>query len=114
MIVRRLSPEARLAFTHVSSPDLARVRIVLVPRLTPGIVAMTIDRWVLVRRGHEHDAGLVAHELVHVEQWRVLGAVRFLARYVSEYLRNRVHGLRHWAAYEAISLEVEARERSGH
>src|SRR5436190_1536926 len=43
---------------------------------------MTLGRWVLVRRGHEHDRGLIAHELVHVRQWRELGAVRFLVRYL--------------------------------
>ena len=74
---------------------------------------MTIGRWVLVRRGHELDAGLLGHEVVHVQQWRELGAVRFLTRYLREYARNRLRGMRHWPAYEAISLEVEARDRSG-
>lgn len=113
MRIRRLSSEARAAFTHVPERDRDRVRVVVVARLTPGVVAMTLDRWILVRRGHELDAGLLAHEMVHVQQWRELGALRFLARYLGEYLRNRVHGMRHWTAYEAISFEVEARARSG-
>jgi hypothetical protein len=108
-----LSPDAVAAFTHVPAVDRARVRVVVVPVLTPGIRAMTVGRWVLVRRGHEHDVGLLAHELVHVQQWREQRAVPFLARYVGEYVRNRLRGMRHWAAYSAISAEVEARARSG-
>ena len=86
----------------------------VVPWLTPGVAAMTIDRFVLVRRGHETNVGLLAHELVHVEQWRESGPIRFLARYLREYVANRCHGMSHWAAYGAISAEVEARARSGH
>ncbi len=103
-----------MAFDHVPERDRERVRIVVVPRLTPGIVAITLGRWVLVRHGHEHDAGLLVHEMVHVQQWRELGPVHFLGRYLIEYTRHRVRGMRHWPAYEAISLEREARDRSGH
>jgi hypothetical protein len=109
----RLSPEAQAQFTHVPEVDRDRARIVIVPFLTPGVVAMTVDRWIFVRRGREHDVDLIAHELVHVEQWRVQGAIRFLARYFGEYVRYRRRGMRHWAAYAAISFEEEARLRSG-
>jgi Domain of unknown function (DUF4157) len=111
--VRRLSPEAQAALTHVPGIDRARARVLVVPVLTPGVAAMTIGRFVFVRRGHESDAGLVAHELVHVQQWRELGPVVFLARYLGEYLRLRGRGLPHWSAYAAISFEREARARSG-
>ena len=113
MRARRLSPEAAAAFTHVPEVDRARARVIVVRVLTPGVVAMTLGPWILVRRGREQDAGLVAHELVHVQQWRELGVVRFLTRYFGEYLRYRVAGQPHWSAYAAISLEVEARVRSG-
>ena len=109
----RLSPEAQVRFAHVDAVDTARVRVVVVPVLTPGIVAMTLGRWILVRRGHETDVGLLAHELVHVEQWRVHGAVGFLRTYLGDYLRARRAGLGHWAAYRAIAFEAEARVRSG-
>ena len=109
----RLSPEARVRFAHVASVDTARVRVVVVPVLTPGIVAMTLGRWILVRRGHETDVGLLAHELVHVEQWRTHGAARFLRAYFGAYLRARRAGLGHWPAYRAIPFEAEARLRSG-
>jgi hypothetical protein len=113
MPARRLSPEAQAHFTHVAAPDLERARVVIVPWLTPGVVAMTLDCWVLVRRGHEDDVALLGHELVHVQQWREQGPVRFLVRYFGEYLRLRAQGMRHWPAYAAISFEAEARERSG-
>jgi hypothetical protein len=57
---------------------------------------------------------LVSHELVHVRQWQELGTLRFLRRYLNDYLRGRRKGLGHNQAYLAISLEKEAREVSGH
>ncbi|MGZ4676696.1 MAG: eCIS core domain-containing protein [Acidimicrobiia bacterium] len=113
MIVRRLSAPARIRYAHVDACDTERARIVVVARLTPGVAAMTLGRWILVRRGHEESVGLIAHELVHVEQWRTLGAVTFLRRYLGAYVRGRRAGLRHWAAYRAIPFEEEARLRSG-
>jgi len=56
--------------------------------------------------------GLLAHETVHVEQWRRLGPVRFLAVYLTDYLRGRLAGLPHDVAYHSISLEQEADRRS--
>src|SRR3954465_14272753 len=113
MIAARLSVQARDLYTHVPAVDAERARIVVVPVLKPGVAAMTIDRWILVRRGHEKSVGLLAHELVHVEQWRRLGVVRFLRAYVGAYLRGRRGGLGHWDAYRAIPCEAEARTRSG-
>lgn len=53
-------------------------------------------------------AAIVAHELVHVRQWRTLGAARFLAVYLTDYFKGRLGGLNHRAAYHAIRLEAEA------
>ena len=110
---RRLDARERERFTHVPVRDLDRARLVRVPVLTPGIAGMTLGRWILLRRGHDHDNGLIGHELVHVRQWRELGAVRFLSRYLGAYARGRWRGLGHLAAYEAIPLEAEARLVSG-
>ncbi|MCZ7532796.1 MAG: hypothetical protein M5U23_05245 [Acidimicrobiia bacterium] len=54
---------------------------------------------------------IVAHELVHVQQWSK-GAATFLVRYLGEYLRLRVYGLPHRAAYFGISYEAAAYEVS--
>ena len=84
----------------------------VVPFLPPGSAGMTIGRRVLLRRDHERRHALIAHELVHVEQWRDQGRVRFLTRYLADYLRSRGAGARHRAAYLAIPAEQEARDRT--
>lgn len=74
----------------------------------PGADAITLGRLICVRRSAATDDRLMRHELVHVEQWRRLGAVRFLAAYLGAYLGWRVRGYPHWAAYRRIPLEIEA------
>lgn len=51
---------------------------------------------------------LLIHELTHVAQWRRLGSIRFLWRYLSAYIAGRLRGLKHSQAYRQIPLEVEA------
>lgn len=50
------------------------------------------------------------HELMHIEQWRRLGAFRHVTQYLGDYLRHRYGGFGHWKAYRAIRLEEEARD----
>jgi hypothetical protein len=90
----------------------ARVRVVGVPAFLPRYAAMTLGRTVLVRNDRLDDDRLLAHELVHVEQWQQQGRARFLARYVGGYLRALVRERRHRAAYLAIPFEAEARARA--
>lgn len=83
--------------------------IVVVSRLVaPGAAATTLGRVVLVRPDAAGSQRLMDHELVHVRQWRDLGVVGFLARYLGAYLRWRVRRYPHWAAYRRIPLEIEA------
>ncbi len=51
---------------------------------------------------------LLAHELIHVEQWARLGACGFLSRYLGDYARLRLLGLSHHPAYRHIRAEWEA------
>ena len=74
----------------------------------PGAGAITLGPMVIVRRGLDRSAELMRHEREHVRQWRRLGWVRFLARYVGAYLRHRLRGHSHWGSYRRIPLEVEA------
>lgn len=74
----------------------------------PGYAAITLGPVVSVRARHAGDERLLRHEAVHVQQWRRLGAVRFVRRYVSSYLRLRLAGWPNAAAYRRIPLEVEA------
>jgi hypothetical protein len=114
LLGRRLAVRDRARFAHVDRVDVERARVVVVPVLTPGVVGVTLGRWILLRRGHGTDEALIAHELVHVEQWRRLGPVRFLRAYLGDYVRARREGLGHDESYRAIRFEVEARIRSHH
>lgn len=83
-------------------------RVVIGGPVPPQAEAITLGNTIIVReRSCEHQ-GLMAHELVHVRQFGELGPVRFLARYVGSYLRFRLGGYGHMAAYRRIPLEVEA------
>ena len=74
----------------------------------PGAAAITIGRLVSVRARSAGNERLLRHELVHVDQWRRLGVLGFVRRYLWAYLRWRVHGYCHLDAYRRIPLEVEA------
>jgi hypothetical protein len=83
----------------------------------PGADGITIGQTVIVRKQvtHSHTFDhLLRHELTHVEQYRDLGTVRFLSRYVGEYLAGRRAGKSHRQAYLDISFEQEARLRADH
>ena len=92
----------------ITRADLDRARVVPVPFVSPGSAAMTLGRWILIRRDRLDDAALLHHELVHVRQWREQGVLGFLTRYLSAYLRGRLRGLGHWDAYRGIPAEAEA------
>ena len=74
----------------------------------PGSDAITIGSVICVRPEAADSDFLRRHELVHVEQWKRLGMIRFSLRYVGSYALWRVRGYGHWAAYRRIPLEVEA------
>jgi len=76
--------------------------------LPRGADGMTLGRFVLVREGHEESRYLLAHELVHVRQYRELGVPGFLARYLGRYLALRLDGWGHQAAYRRLPAEIEA------
>ena len=105
----RLSSREQERHAHVPRVDRDRARIVTVPFWLPGIGATTLGRFVVVRRDRAGDRVLLAHELVHVRQWRELGAPRFVRAYLGEYVAGRRAGKGHHDAYLAISFEVEAR-----
>jgi hypothetical protein len=92
--------------TIVPSPLPRFVR----PFLPRNLLAITIGRRIWIARElppAEMDV-LLRHEMVHVAQMERLGVFVFVLRYVGEYVRNRLHGMGHDAAYRAISFEAEA------
>jgi hypothetical protein len=107
--LRRLSETEVARHPHVPEVDRSRARILVVPTWVPGVGATTFGHLVVVRSGREGDRRLLAHELVHIRQWRELGLLGFLVQYLGEYLDGRGRGLSHRDAYEHITLEQEAR-----
>jgi hypothetical protein len=51
---------------------------------------------------------LVAHELIHVAQWEDNGIFGFAWEYARDYLRLRLLGASHDAAYRSIGFEYQA------
>ncbi len=76
--------------------------------LPPGADGMTLGRFVIVRKGHEDSDYLIAHELVHVRQYRERGVAGFLRRYLGRYLLLRLDGWGHDTAYRRLPEEIEA------
>ena len=106
---RSLSRTEVEQFDHIPRTIAVRARLHRVRHLSPGAHGMTVGRHVMLLRGHEDRAVLIAHELVHVRQYAERGLLRFLARYLRDYGGNLVRLRNHREAYLAIPTEVEAR-----
>lgn len=83
--------------------------------LARDVVAITLGRTIYVLpafllRPNDEIERLIRHEIAHVRQVARLGLVRFLWRYVTEYLALRRAGNCAAEAYRRISFEVEAWE----
>ena len=99
---RGLGPQKRLKRETVlaASPDIP-VKIVYVPWLLPTWArAQVWGTVILVKRGVGLTEKLLAHELAHVLQWRLLGVFGFMYDYARFFLR---HG------YARHPLEMAAR-----
>ena len=57
-----------------------------------------------------NDIALVAHELVHVGQYRRLGRLRFLLKYLAETARRRGYSREHSLEAPAYARQQQARE----
>ena len=73
-----------------------------------GSDAITIGRFVSVRRAAAMSPYLLRHELVHVRQWRRHGVIGFLAHYLGAYIGGRLRRKGHRGAYLRIPFEIEA------
>ena len=76
--------------------------------VAPGASATTVGSVVFIRPESLDSARLLRHEHVHVRQYRELGIVGFLRRYLADYAGWRARRYPHRAAYRRIALEVEA------
>ena len=110
-----MTPEQACDVTGLDEVDEVPIRIAprWMRRLWRGpVAAMTLPWAIYVDAEHlrsTESGPLILHELVHVRQWKRLGAWRFIKIYVADYLRNRKAGMDHHQAYLAIRLEREAR-----
>lgn len=109
--MRRLTAEEVAGYDLVPAEIARRARVQKVPVLAPGTAGMTLGRLILVLRDDDRSGRrpLLAHELVHVEQYADLGRARFLWRYLREYVSNLLRLRRHRQSYLAVSFETEAR-----
>lgn len=102
---------AALTVAGVSLRPMPRIMQAVLGRY---VAAMTLNRRVFFRSSRfdavvaGDDPVLLAHELIHVAQWADNGAFLFVVRYVYEYLRLRMLGISHDAAYRGISFEYAA------
>lgn len=78
----------------------------------PGAAATTFGRVVLASRRARWSPRLHRHEYEHVRQYRELGVVPFLVRYLAEYVRWRCRRHGHRGAYRHLRAEVQAEWRA--
>lgn len=80
--------------------------------LLPKVLGITLGRRIYISESVQGVVRerLLRHELEHARQILRNGPVRFVRRYLAEYLRARTSGLGHGEAYRRISFEIEARE----
>lgn len=95
------------------------VSVVVMPRIVqrilgPHVQAITIANTIVINpdvfervvAGSEPE--LLAHELIHVAQWEDHGILSFSVAYLRDYLRMRLLGATHDAAYRSIGFEYQA------
>jgi len=111
-LIRRLEGPELAMYDHIDPAVLRRVRVVIVRWLPDGAAGLTLGTFVFLRRDRADDRGLLAHELVHVQQYADVGWRRFLITYLRDYLGHRWQGKHHHDAYLAIDAETEARHEA--
>ncbi|NNF53357.1 MAG: hypothetical protein HKN03_02835 [Acidimicrobiales bacterium] len=111
---RTLTSPERLAFDHVEERTLQRAVVVCIPWLPGTFAGLTLDRFILLARPQRADGSstLLAHELVHVEQWDDRGMIGFAKWYVANFVREYRHRRKWMASYRALEAEVDARART--
>ena len=85
---------SKLLGSHVQAITIVRT-IMVNPNLFERVIA-----------GSEPE--LLAHELIHVAQWEDTGIVAFALDYARDYLRLRLLGATHDAAYRSVGFEYQA------
>ncbi|MDD5224681.1 MAG: DUF4157 domain-containing protein [bacterium] len=115
-----LKPEHRFVLEKFFRDDFGRVKIhqdFLARRITRRLKAraVTIGNRIFMSPGEDPEDYpfgflLMAHELVHVVQYRNQGFIHFLARYFRDLGRGLLKGKRTFEAYRAVPAEQQAFE----
>lgn len=111
-VPRPLNADEQLVYDHVEREVVARSRIILVSWLPAKSSGMCLNRLILIKRGRETDPMLIAHELVHSQQWVDFGLVGFLRRYLWDYAKGFLSERNHRDAYRGLRFEKAARAKA--
>jgi hypothetical protein len=107
--------EHEIATYDVVDSDLARrVTVIRIRFLPGGYAGLTLGRTIFLTDDVSTDgtSTLLAHELVHVQQWADQGLVGFGARYLGQFVRGLAKH-RSWnEAYRNIDAERQARREA--
>lgn len=109
---RSLTSHEQQTYDVVDKRLAARVRIVDIPFIPGGYSGMTLGRFICLAdpQPTTGTSTLLAHELVHVQQWHDQGAPTFLWTYLTSFVSGlKTH--KAWRkAYSQIPQEIEARQ----
>ena len=111
---RLLTDAEQRSYVHVDKATRDRARIGSLPWMPGTFQGITLGRNVFLAKDQPDDGTsvLIAHELVHVEQWAERKVFGFLCWYLVDFAKNLI-AERHWMrAYRAIEAEREARMRT--
>ncbi len=111
---RRLNNEELAAYGHIPRALAQRVRVIEIPALPGQYVGVTLGRHILLAEAvsDRGDSALLAHELVHVRQWKEQGPWRFAFAYSSSFVKALVRTRSWQQSYNQIPAEVEARQEA--
>lgn len=110
-MMRSLHSEEMWLFDGVPHNIVMRARFLKIPFLWVG--GVTFGRFIFLKKGlDDSNSRLIAHELVHSQQFDEFGIFGFLSRYIQNYLIQLKLTRNFKEAYLAIPFEVEARRRA--
>jgi len=108
---RRLNAAELASYTHIRPDVAARARIKTLRWMPGSFQGITLGRYIYLTTPELDDGSsrLLAHELVHVQQYADIGVLGFYLRYLTYFARALRVERRWMPAYRVIPAEVEAR-----
>lgn len=75
-----------------------------------GYQALTIIKWIFIKKNTKLKQKTYTHEAIHYEQWKECLILLFLPIYGLEYIVKLICTFNHNRAYKSVSFEQEAYE----